>query len=584
MQQKIGLFLFFIMAPFSSFAMKLPFNESYFKIVQTPSSRYVSRSQHFPVNYFWPLKLVVRNFHKSRNDERFLRRSMSTMNTKTISPRSIDFSKWYQDIIVKADLAEHSPVRGCMIIRPLGTSIWERIQKDLDAKIKQTGHENVYFPMLIPISFFEREANHIDGFAKECAVVTHHRLEQTDEKKLIPSPAAKLEEPLVIRPTSETLIGDAMSRWVSSYRDLPIKINQWCNVMRWELRPRLFLRTSEFLWQEGHTAHASSEEANSHAISMLELYESYLQNYLAIPVIKGSKTSGEKFPGASATYTLECMMQDGKALQAGTSHFLGQNFSRAYKIEYFDADQQKKYAWTTSWGVTTRLIGALIMTHSDDDGLVLPPRIAPHQLHIIPIIKNENDAEQILEFCNQLSDSLQQVSFFDEKLRVKVDNSNKRPVDKFWNTIKQGIPLRLEIGMKEVLKNSVCFSRRDKPSKERVNLRVAEFIPQVTSILTEMQLSLFQKASERLTNGIVPVSSLAELSNMFAESKNSPYNFATAYIDLEHELAPKVAEVLKGLKISIRCIPFKDRENLPEGTCIFTGNKTFTKAIFGLSY
>lgn len=511
-------------------------------------------------------------------------KSQRMITTKLISPRIVDFAAWYQDVIKHADLAEHSPVRGCMIIRPLGTSIWERIQKDLDTKIKQTGHENVYFPLLIPISFFEREAAHIDGFAKECAVVTHHRLEQTDGKKLIPSPTAQLEEPFVIRPTSETLVGDAMSKWVGSYRDLPIKLNQWCNVMRWEMRPRLFLRTSEFLWQEGHTAHTSAQEADTHALNMLDLYEDYLQNYLAIPVIKGHKTPGEKFPGASSTYTVECLMQDGKVLQAGTSHFLGQNFSRAYNIEYIDADQQKKYAWTTSWGVTTRLIGALIMSHSDDEGLVLPPRIAPDQVHIIPIIKQERDSEPILKFCNELSESLQSIFAFNEPLRIKIVNNNKKPVDNFWNSVKQGIPLRLEIGMREMLEKNVCLSRRDKPAKEKITINVSEFTHKIPSVLEEMQLSLFQKALERLNKAITPVFSLTDLNDMFAESASPPHNVAIAYIDINHELDVNVVNTLKRLKISIRCIPFNDKNTLPEGNCIFTGNKTSTKALFGLSY
>lgn len=505
------------------------------------------------------------------------------MKAHAITPRSTNFSDWYQDVIRASDLAEHSAVRGCMIIKPWGMGLWEALQKQLDHMIKETGHKNVYFPMLIPLRFFQQEAEHIDGFAKECAVVTHHRLEKDADGQLIPAPDAQLQEPFVIRPTSETIIGDAMSRWVSSYRDLPVKINQWCNVMRWEMRPRLFLRTSEFLWQEGHTAHATQEEAVSEASTMLDVYETFVQDHLAIPVIKGRKTPSERFPGAVETFTIEAMMQDGKALQAGTSHFLGQKFSRAYNISYSDKDQQRSFAWTTSWGATTRLIGAVVMSHSDDYGLVLPPRIAPEQVRIIPIIKDSADEEMILAFCHQLCTDLGLQMCFGEGIRAAIDTRDRRPVDKFWEAVTQGVPLRLEIGKKEVEARTVSLSQRNHAPKERTNLSVDAFIAQASSLLEEMQAMLFQQASQRLQERIHTVTSVAEIQQLFAQQQAREHVLVQGFFDLTQEENPAVMEQLTTLKITPRCIPFAQDDTI-EGRCIFSGHPTTTQVIFGVAY
>jgi prolyl-tRNA synthetase len=371
--------------------------------------------------------------------------------TKTaITPtREEDYPEWYQQIIKAADLAQSSPVRGCMVIKPWGYSLWENIQKVLDGMIKETGHKNAYFPLFIPLSYLQKEADHVEGFAKECAVVTHHRLETGADGKLRPAPAARLEEPLVVRPTSETIIGEMYANWVQSYRDLPILINQWANVVRWEMRPRIFLRTTEFLWQEGHTAHATEEEAREETMRMLDVYADFAQNYLAMPVIKGEKSESERFPGAEATYCIEAMMQDRKALQAGTSHFLAQNFAKAAQIKYLSEQGREEYAWTTSWGVTTRLIGGVIMTHSDDNGMVMPPRVAPSHIAILPIIHKEETRAQVLEYCERLNKSLSELSYRDNKLQVEFDTRDIHGGEKAWEWIKRGIPMILEIGPRD---------------------------------------------------------------------------------------------------------------------------------------
>ncbi len=358
--------------------------------------------------------------------------------------RADNYPEWYQSVLKAADLAEHSSVRGCMVIKPWGYSLWENIQRVLDAKFKETGHQNAYFPLFIPLSFLEKEAQHIEGFAKECAVVTHHRLEKGADGKLVP--AGELEEPLVVRPTSEMIIGHSFSKWVESYRDLPLLINQWANIVRWEMRTRMFLRTTEFLWQEGHTAHATAEEAETETMRMLEVYANFCHDYLAIPVIRGEKTPTERFPGAVATYTIEAMMQDRKALQAGTSHFLGQNFSHSCNISFTNEEGEREFAWTTSWGTTTRLIGAMIMTHSDDDGLVLPPKIASGHLVLIPVIHQEERKAAVLSYCEALAAELRRVPFDGQPLKVIVDARDLRSGEKNWHWIKKGIPLRLEIG------------------------------------------------------------------------------------------------------------------------------------------
>lgn len=505
------------------------------------------------------------------------------MKTAAVTPRQENFNDWFQDVIKVADLAEHSATRGCMVIKPWGYGIWELIQKNLDQMIKDTGHKNVYFPLLIPIRFLEKEAQHVEGFAKECAVVTHYRLETDANGKLVPSPDAALAEPYIIRPTSETIIGEAMSSWVNSYTDLPILINQWCNVMRWEMRTRLFLRTAEFLWQEGHTAHATSDEAMTETLQMLEVYKKFAYEYLAIPVMTGEKTPAERFPGADHTYTIEAMMQDGKALQAGTSHFLGQHFSKAYNIKFNTKEQSIEHAWTTSWGVTTRLIGALVMVHSDDDGLVLPPRMAPDQIVILPLIKNEEDRAHILEYCTNLkADLKKQTAFEDEKLRVEIDASGKKSPDKFWGAVKRGVPLRLEIGMKDIEAGHICMSRRDMGAKERTFMKREELIEKASSILEEMQAGLLERAITFRDAHIFDIHTVADLENMFAKDDNVSKGFARAYFDIDMENNPDVADKLKTLKVTTRCLPTGQQNT--KGACIFSGKETTHRVLLAKAY
>ena len=413
------------------------------------------------------------------------------MKTAISPTRNENYPEWYQQVIKNSDLAENSPVRGCMVIKPWGYAIWENIQRHLDKMFKDTGHENAYFPLLIPMSFLEKEAAHVEGFAKECAVVTHCKLEDDGNGGLKPS--GKLEEPLVIRPTSETIIGDAYSKWVQSYRDLPILINQWANVMRWEMRPRLFLRTSEFLWQEGHTAHATKEEAIEETLKMLDVYEVFAEKYLAIPVRKGEKTQEERFPGAVNTYTIEGMMQDGKALQAGTSHFLGQNFAKASNISFTDEQGDNVFAWTTSWGVSTRLIGGLIMTHSDDDGLVLPPMVAPKQIVFIPVYSNEDDRYNIIRYCNELIEILSSKKLNDDAIRSFIDDRDINGGERFWSNEKKGVPIRVEVGMREVKEKTVTISTRDKSAKNRTTISKNDFLNNASDILSKIHDSLYNR-------------------------------------------------------------------------------------------
>src|ERR1044071_3752623 len=402
--------------------------------------------------------------------------------SKALPKRSENYSEWYNEIVKRAGLAENSAVRGCMVIKPYGYAIWEKMQRALDDMFKATGHQNAYFPLFVPKSFLEKEEEHAEGFAKECAVVTHYRLKSSpDGKGLIVDPNAKLEEELIIRPTSETVIWNTYKNWVQSWRDLPLLINQWCNVVRWEMRTRLFLRTAEFLWQEGHTAHSTEQEAIEETMKMLGVYAEFAENWMAIPVIQGEKTEGERFPGAVRTYCIEAMMQDHKALQAGTSHFLGQNFAKASGIQFQDAQGVFGHAWTTSWGFSTRMVGAMIMTHADDDGLVCPPRLAPHQVVIIPVIQKPEVRQQVLDYCNQLKRELEAQRFAGDPVRVHVDARDAQGARKVWEWIKKGVPVRLEVGPKDIEKDAVFMGRRDKKPKDKQSVARGEFVAGISA-------------------------------------------------------------------------------------------------------
>ncbi len=498
------------------------------------------------------------------------------MEKTAITPiRSENYPEWYQQVIVAADLAENSAVRGCMVIKPWGYAIWELMQKDLDKRFKKTGHVNAYFPLLIPLSYLEKEAAHVDGFAKECAVVTHHRLVADGKGGL--KPDGELEEPLVIRPTSETIIGESFAKWVKSYRDLPLLINQWANVMRWEMRTRLFLRTSEFLWQEGHTAHASSEEAVEETIKMLEVYAAFAEDVMAMPVIKGEKPCFERFPGAVNTYCIESMMQDCKALQAGTSHFLGQNFAKASGIEFQTKNGNLEHAWTTSWGMSTRMIGGLIMTHSDDNGLVLPPRIAPQQIVIQPIYRNDEQRAAVLAYCQQLKLDLEAQYFAGDEIRVMIDDRDIQGGAKSWEWIKKGVPLRVEVGPRDIEKDAVMLSRRDDLSNKQSTPR-AELIANAVTLLSDMQDNLFAKAKSFRDSRISEISSVAEFNAFFADEQNIDSGFVLAYAVDEFA----IEEYIKPLKVTARCMPLADNDT--PGVCIFTGKPAKHKMIFAKAY
>ena len=495
------------------------------------------------------------------------------MSKNAINPtRSENYAGWYQQVVQAADLAENSPVRGCMVIKPWGYALWEHIQQALDKRFKATGHQNAYFPLLIPLKQLEKEAEHVDGFAKECAVVTHHRLEQTDEKKLVP--AGPLEEPYVIRPTSETTVGVMYSKWVQSHRDLPLLLNQWANVMRWEMRTRLFLRTAEFLWQEGHTAHASKQEAIEETLKMLDVYADFSEKHCAMPVIKGEKTINERFPGAVNTYCIEAMMQDGKALQAGTSHFLGQNFSKAYNIDFMDKNEQRQHAWTTSWGVSTRLIGGIIMTHGDDDGLICPPAIAPQQIVILPIYKTEEQRVAILEKANSIRAALTQKNFMRQPVRAHIDDRDRRGGEKNWEWIKKGVPIRVEIGPRDLESGNVMCCRRDESPRDKHALPEKELIMQIDTLLEDIQNNLYQRALKRTNSNSFHVNSEAEFIDTF---KQGSAPFVTCFAEDSSELEAKLP---KG--VSARCIPLSDQDE--EGTCIFTGKTVNTKILFAQAY
>lgn len=498
----------------------------------------------------------------------------SNKATKTaITPtRADNYPEWYQQVIKAADLAEISPVRGCMIIKPWGWAIWENMHRVLDDEFKATGHKNLYFPLMIPLSFMQKEAEHIEGFAKECAVITHHRLATNDEGKLVPTGA--LEEPYIIRPTSETIIGDAFSRWIQSYRDLPLLVNQWANVVRWELRTRMFLRTTEFLWQEGHTAHATAAEAMQESLRMLNIYAAFAEDYMAMPVIKGEKSESERFPGAENTYTIEAMMQDKKALQAGTSHFLGQHFSRGFNIKFLSAEGKEEFVWTTSWGVSTRLIGGLIMTHSDDNGLIMPPKLAPAHVVILPIIHKEEDRTNILAYCDQLAADIRKIHYHHRRLVVEVDTRELTGGEKSWSWVKKGVPVRLEIGNKEVGNNAVFMGRRDKDYKDRKSISREEFLQTVTNELDELHTNLFNRAKAFQEKNTVEINSQEDFYQFF---KNDG-GFALAHFAGDAELESKLKQELS---VTIRCIPFDKSE---AGKCIFTGKPSAQRVLFAKAY
>lgn len=498
-----------------------------------------------------------------------------------ISPtRTEDYPEWYQQVIRAADLAENSPVRGCMVIKPWGYQLWENMQRELDLMFKETGHRNAYFPIFIPKSFLEKEAKHVEGFAKECAVVTHSRLEVGPDGTLVP--ASPLEEPLIVRPTSETIIGEMFSRWVQSYRDLPLLINQWCNVVRWEMRTRLFLRTTEFLWQEGHTVHATAEEALEETRQMLRIYAEFSEKYMAMPVIQGEKTEGEKFPGAETTFSIEAMMQDRKALQAGTSHFLGQNFAKGSDITFLNEKGESVYAWTTSWGVSTRLIGGLIMTHSDDDGFIVPPRIAPAQVVILPITPKEETRAEVLAYCENLRKELHTTFWHGRPLDVEFDDRDLRGGEKLWYWIKKGIPLRLEVGPRDVAANSVSLGRRDRGPRERVNLEHSELVASIGGILDDIQSGLFERARNFRDQHTVKIDSKEEFYDFFTpENSQKPEihgGFALTHWNGSTEVEEQIS---KDLKVTIRCLPLEEGE---AGTCPFTGEKSPRRVLFAKAY
>lgn len=502
--------------------------------------------------------------------------------------READFSAWYQQLIAEADLAEESGVRGCMVMRPWGYGIWERVQFLMDQRIKASGHENCYFPLFIPLSYFSKEAEHVDGFAKEMAVVTHHRLMKDDAGGLVVDPEAKLEEPLVVRPTSETVIGTSFSKWVQSWRDLPVMINQWANVVRWEMRTRMFLRTSEFLWQEGHTAHATSDEAMEETLDILEMYRSFSEDVLAMPVIAGEKPENERFPGADATYSIEAMMQDGKALQAGTSHFLGQTFAKAQNIRFQDKEGQFQFAYTTSWGTSTRLIGGVIMTHGDDDGLRVPPLIAPYQVVIIPMLRDKPEDEEVLNFCTALTKQIAGLRAFDENVRVKLDKSGAKASNKRWAWVKKGAPLILEIGPRDVAEGNVSALRRDALYKDNGKLDSQilakdAFADQVPALLEEIQGKLHREAKQRLDSNITRgLTDFADVQKFYKENKKYPGWLEVQWCRATGEELEQIEERLKKLKLTFRNVP--QEAAAVDGNCIFTGKPAVERILIGKAY
>ena len=491
--------------------------------------------------------------------------------SKNLTSREKDYSKWYNELVVKADLAENSAVRGCMVIKPYGYAIWEKMQGELDRMFKETGHQNAYFPLFVPKSLFEAEEKNAEGFAKECAIVTHYRLENDPDNKgkLRVDPKAKLEEELIVRPTSEAIIWSTYKNWIQSYRDLPILINQWANVVRWEMRTRLFLRTAEFLWQEGHTAHETKSEALIEAEKMNSVYADFAENFMAIPVVKGLKSESERFAGAEETYCIEALMQDGKALQAGTSHFLGQNFAKAFDVKFTNKEGKLNYVWATSWGVSTRLMGALIMTHSDDNGLVLPPKLAPYQVVIVPIFKTDSEFEKVSDLANKITKDLQK-----SNISVKFDNrTTYRPGAKFAQHELQGVPLRIAIGPKDLENKTVELSRRDDFSKSIISTDSID--SQIPKVLEDIQQSLFLRANNFRLENTTEVNSFEE----FKEVLKNKGGFISAHWDGSLETENKIKQLTKA---TIRCIPLDNDKS--QGKCVFSGKNSDQRVLFAKAY
>ncbi len=498
--------------------------------------------------------------------------------------RANNYPEWYQNVITAADMAELSPSPGCMVVKPWGYGIWERIQRLLDDKFKETGHENCYFPLFIPLSFFQKEADHVEGFAKEMAVVTHSRLTSVDGKLV---PASPLEEPLIVRPTSEAIIAESFSKWVKSYRDLPVMINQWANVVRWEMRPRIFLRTREFLWQEGHTAHSTYDEAQAEAKQMLKVYVDFAQNCLAMPVIPGVKPAHEKFPGAVDTYTFEPMMQDGRALQAGTSHFLGQTFAKSANIKFQNKNGELEYAYTTSWGVTTRLIGGMVMSHADDEGMVVPPVMAPYQVVIVPMLKDPAKTDAVMAYAEKVRSAIASQMAFGEKIRVKVDTRDKNSTDKYWEWARKGVPVIVEIGPRDMDGNNVMVRERLKlgtPEGKQVQ-SYDEFVTTICDRLVNIQNTMFETAKKRLDENVRTDIQTPEQMQEYFKNQNvwlGSDKPKVAFVRGKWSGDEETLEKMKEMKITIRCIPFDQSES--EGVCLISGKPATMDVIYARSY
>jgi prolyl-tRNA synthetase len=497
------------------------------------------------------------------------------VKTAITPTREEDYPQWYQEVIKASDMSENSPVRGCMVIKPWGYAIWENIMGQMDAMFKKTGVKNAYFPLFIPLSYLEKEAEHVEGFAKECAVVTHHKLEAADEGGL--KPAGKLAEPLIVRPTSETIIGESMSKWVNSYRDLPILLNQWANVVRWEMRTRMFLRTSEFLWQEGHTAHATRQEAQDRTLTMLDVYTKFVEEHLAMPVVRGHKSESERFPGADDTTCIESMMQDRRALQMGTSHFLGQNFAKGSDITFQNEEGQEAFAWTTSWGTSTRMIGGMIMTHSDDDGLVVPPRVAPSHVVILPIVKKGADNNETLDAAYALKAALEKQQYHGSPVRVEIDARDIGGA-RGWEWVKKGIPVRIELGPRDIENRSVFMARRD--TNKKAGMDRSEFIETISDILDDIQNALFQRALAFREEHTVSIDDTKKFYKLYKKAKG----YHNGAFVMSHWCGSGECEekVKKDLSVTIRCIPFDSPDEA--GTCICCGKPSQRRVLFAKAY